>query len=932
MATTENRPEINSAEYWARRHRTDWKENEGGHQTLFFAEAAIQHSPLWFLSRLKKAGMSVCDVGCALGQATVALAEVLPDCAVKGVDFSEPAILQARQMFPNHSFDIDDMLNLREEFDVLFLSNILEHFEDPWSALEACSARARRYLWILVPFFDDLGIDEHEYRFTYDNLSAVVGNDFTLCFAKEVDLSKEEATQWPGEQALLIYARESELEHIAPHGCEARRAGDPSSFVLPSPLLAARRHAELSLVLAGSLRQIRRMRRSGITLQPTPVSAYDEIGVVNALAGDPRALLNETNALVSAWNSIVAAIAEANAEVDNFLGNDPSGVSLDESRCVFAGRLVTLLLTLRQLQGAGSRGQRRRSDDELQKYATLMEHNRQRSVELDVMRDASQPPCRAVSEKNARLHRLQNEETARLKAVETASRQEVEEFKKQKSLLEREIEEVKMQLSLQAEEHAREVGDLRREVVGWQHAYRADRISLEAEIERGVHIVQLYQSSRSWRLTRPVRAGARWLKKVLRREGAMFHDAEFMPIFPPPVGRSQDSAVIEAPGTGAAPAIQTFDARREFLDLVEERRASASVLFAQSCTIPWRVPLFQRPQHMARAMARSGAVSVYFSFADEWANDYQELEDNVFLVRDNDTLRVLRNAAVSFYSTSPAHSPELYRQVLEDGNILIYEYIDHISGEISGEGNLPRLRNLFNTAIESADLIAVSARSLMNDVTGVAGRDRVFYLPNAVDLEHYERARVDGRRTVPKPLGDIVAGGRPIIGYFGAIAPWLWYEALDELARRCGRYEFVLLGPDYFGGSKNLPDRSNVHWLGTVDYHDLPLWAQHFDVAMIPFSPGDVARTTSPLKLFEYFALGKPVVVTSEMNECTAFDEVFSGDGPEELAVALESALEACDDHGYVERILHHAEQNSWGHRAATMIEQIERHFRERDR
>jgi len=835
---------VNSLAYWARRHRTDWQQSDGGHQTLFFTELAIEHSPRWFLSALTQSHMSVCDVGCALGQGTVALAEALPGCPIKGVDFAETAIVHAQQMFPRHDFKTADMRDLGEDFDVLFLSNILEHFDDPWPVLNSCAEHARRYLWVLVPFYDDLETAEHRFRFTYDNIAAALKDDFALCFAKEIDVRNLETTRWLGEQILLIYARKAELEAIAPHGCEIRRTGDPASFVMPSPWLAMQRLAELSLSVAGGLRRIRALRRDVIGRSLVKAEIGEDTRR-NPLVESPAAFAAETRVLVDDLERALAVIAEA----------------------------------------------------ELNRYAERLEQKEDRISTLQMETDEARSQCQKLIEVNALLKQKLDEASERLQSL--------------------------------AADHAEEAAGLRRDIDGWSQAYRADRTCLEAEIERAVQIVQQYQTSRSWRLTRPVREVARWLKKLLRREGAMFHDAQFLPVLPPGVLSSLD---VDKPEASPAPAVHSSTARREFLDLLEERVASARLLYVQSCTIPWRVPLFQRPQHMTRALARNGAVALYFSSADGWADVYQEFEDNLFLVRDTDLLRDLRNAAVSFYSTSPAHSPELYRQVLEDGNILIYEYIDHINAEVSGEGNLLRLRNLFNTAVESAHLMAVSSRSLLNEVTELAGSDRVFYLPNAVDIEHYERARLDGRRTVPKPLKDIVAGGRPIIGYFGAIAPWLWYETLDEMAHLCSQYEFVLLGPDYFGGSKNLPNRSNVHWLGTVDYHDLPLWAQHFDVATILFSPGDIARTTSPLKLFEYFALGKPVVVTSDMDECTAFDEVFSGDGPEELAAALDSALEARDDPGYVERILHHAAQNSWVRRAATMIEEIERHLRVQDR
>jgi hypothetical protein len=60
------------------------------------------------------------------------------------------------------------------------------------------------------------------------------------------------------------------------------------------------------------------------------------------------------------------------------------------------------------------------------------------------------------------------------------------------------------------------------------------------------------------------------------------------------------------------------------------------------------------------------------------------------------------------------------------------------------------------------------------------------------------------------------------------------------------------------------------------------------------------------------------------MDECTAFEEVFSGDSPAALLSAIKDAMDAGKDEAYVESIQRHARNNSWLERAKTMIGAIE--------
>ena len=97
---------------------------------------------------------------------------------------------------------------------------------------------------------------------------------------------------------------------------------------------------------------------------------------------------------------------------------------------------------------------------------------------------------------------------------------------------------------------------------------------------------------------------------------------------------------------------------------------------------------------------------------------------------------------------------------------------------------------------------------------------------------------------------------------------------------------------------------------------------QSFDVALIPFVINDVTLATSPLKLYEYFAGGKPVV-TTPLPECQWFPEVRIARDCDEFARALDLAKKDGEDEAFVGRLQSLAKQNSWTNRVALVLEHL---------
>ncbi|MBQ7959785.1 MAG: glycosyltransferase [Clostridia bacterium] len=203
----EKKVEINSGEYWEERFASgDWDKNEGREQSIFFYEVAVKNFPHWLGEDAKKNCLSVCDLGCAEGEGAEVLGKYFENSHITGTDISEAALEIARKRYPKHSFVKDDVNNFKSEYDIIFSSNTLEHFENGGELLKKLMKNSRKYFVVLLPFREFERIDEHFYTFDYKTFS-LINEDFSLVFFKEIDCTYMEGTQWPGKEILVIYQK-----------------------------------------------------------------------------------------------------------------------------------------------------------------------------------------------------------------------------------------------------------------------------------------------------------------------------------------------------------------------------------------------------------------------------------------------------------------------------------------------------------------------------------------------------------------------------------------------------------------------------------------------------------------------------------------------------------------------------------------------------
>lgn len=139
-------------------------------------------------------------------------------------------------------------------------------------------------------------------------------------------------------------------------------------------------------------------------------------------------------------------------------------------------------------------------------------------------------------------------------------------------------------------------------------------------------------------------------------------------------------------------------------------------------------------------------------------------------------------------------------------------------------------------------------------------------------------------------------GKPPYVGFIGKLFSFLDYGLFASIVEEVPDITLVLVG-DVEGTAdevENLLLRPNVVYLGPRPKTEIPSLVATFDVCIAPFLPGPVADAVSPLKLYEYLAMGKPVIATplASVQADTVGPFVEFASGREEFAHKVRLAVE----------------------------------------
>lgn len=358
-------------------------------------------------------------------------------------------------------------------------------------------------------------------------------------------------------------------------------------------------------------------------------------------------------------------------------------------------------------------------------------------------------------------------------------------------------------------------------------------------------------------------------------------------------------------------------------------------------TFGWDVPLFQRPQHISNNLSKQRCLVFYeVTTMTDNVKNIKKISDNLYLVNFNNFAmkkmlldKIVKSKFpkyIQIYSTDCNMSVKELKQYIESGFKIIYEYIDDLSPALVGTNELPKnLIEKYNYMLNDTEnvFVVVTADEIEKDVIQKRGYDKLTYSCNGVDLQHFKN--IDEKFTFEREFLNIINENKPIVGYYGALASWFDYDLVKYLASKRKDYNIVLFGIKYDDSLEKagLNQYNNIHYLGCRNYSELQNYANKFNVCTIPFLINSITQATSPVKLFEYMALGKPIITTA-MNECKKYKSVMIANNKDEFIELVDKAIKMNKENNldYFNLLQKEALENRWEAKSANIIELLQKY------
>jgi glycosyltransferase involved in cell wall biosynthesis len=170
----------------------------------------------------------------------------------------------------------------------------------------------------------------------------------------------------------------------------------------------------------------------------------------------------------------------------------------------------------------------------------------------------------------------------------------------------------------------------------------------------------------------------------------------------------------------------------------------------------------------------------------------------------------------------------------------------------------------------------------------------------------------------------------PIIGFSGSIYDWkVDINLIINLLKELPNCSFVFTGTVKIKNkllNRKLFSFLNFHHLGILPINKLQQVMSQFDVCLIPYKINKWSQSAYPVKIMEYLALGKPVVVTnlSSIDYLAKNKIIYRASNELSFINLIKKALnEKFNKNTYKNRI-DEAIKNDWKNRIIELINMIE--------
>lgn len=246
----------------------------------------------------------------------------------------------------------------------------------------------------------------------------------------------------------------------------------------------------------------------------------------------------------------------------------------------------------------------------------------------------------------------------------------------------------------------------------------------------------------------------------------------------------------------------------------------------------------------------------------------------------------------------------------------------------------PRRTGLYTRVLQRAVGIAVQTKwkvtALARDFGIPAGR--VVYWPNGTDIERFDISV--SQREARAKLG--LPQDKKVVLYSGSLLPWKGVDTLVAAARSLPGDTAVYIiggeGRDVERLKALAPDPQTLSpvFVGQRPWAEIPIWLKAADVLILPNTGREEIslRYTSPMKLFEYMASGRPIVASNIPSIREIVDETMAffatPDDPQSFAEVIQQVFALQEEATRrADRARQTVRQYTWDVRAAKVISAV---------
>ena len=275
------------------------------------------------------------------------------------------------------------------------------------------------------------------------------------------------------------------------------------------------------------------------------------------------------------------------------------------------------------------------------------------------------------------------------------------------------------------------------------------------------------------------------------------------------------------------------------------------------------------------------------------------IEDHRLVFRERPVAAILEFPLAEFVPVA--------RAIRHAGGAVVYDLLDRWDSSLGAPWYSPAVER---TVIALSDVLVATAPVLAARLQAMSGRD-VALLPNAVNTDLFVPDRPFTRPDdYPRAPWSMI--------YIGALwGDWFDWALLRRVAVAYPEAAVVLIG-DYRGQMASPP--ANVRFLGLKPQAAVPAYLAHADVAIVPWKINAVTDATSPLKVYEYLAMRRPVVAP-RLEALAGIPGLWLAADAEEFVQAIGQARRLGVDHGTVSGFV---QDNSWTARVTAMLRLIQ--------